>query len=109
MKFDSRLYRKLSEPTSIEEANANLDKLHAALTTIREQCHIADMVVIVKVAIETGEGEGEGYIPTEMQFGNLVEHEAMVARSLGVIQGHRQMLIAAISKAALNAGRKEGL
>ena len=107
MKFDSRLYRKLSEPTSIEEANANLDKLHAALTTIREQCHIADMVMIVKVAIETG--EGEGYIPTEMQFGNLVEHEAMVARSLGVIQGHRQMLIAAISKAALNAGRKEGL
>ena len=107
MKFDSKLYRKLSEPTSIEQANANLDKLHAALTTIREQCHIVDMVVIVRVAIETG--EGEGYIPTEMQFGNLVEHEQMVARSLGVIQGHRQMLIAAISKAALNAGKKEGL
>ncbi len=108
MKFDSKLYRKLSEPTSIEQANANLDKIYAALTTIREQCHIADMIVIIKVAIETGEGE-EGYIPTEMQFGNLVEHEQMVARSLGVIQGHRQMLIAAISKAALNAGKKEGL
>ena len=107
MKFDSKLYRKLSEPTSIEQANANLDKLHAALTTIREQCHIVDMVVIVRVAVETG--EGEGYIPTEMQFGNLVEHEQMVARSLGVIQGHRQMLIAAISNAALNAGKKEGL
>lgn len=107
MKFNSKLYRKLSEPTSIEEANANLSKLHDKLEVLRADCHIADMVVIVRVAIETG--EGEGYIPTEMQFGNLVEHEAMVARSLGVIQGHRQMLIAAISKAALNAGRKEGL
>ena len=107
MKFDSKLYRKLSEPTSIEEANANLDKLHDKLEVLRADCHIADMIVIVKVAIETG--EGEGYIPTEMQFGNLVEHEQMVARSLGVIQGHRQMLIAAISKAALNAGKKEGL
>jgi hypothetical protein len=107
MKFDSKLYRKLSEPTSIEEANANLNKFHDKLEVLRADCHIADLVVIVRVAIETG--EGEGYIPTEMQFGNLVEHEAMVARSLGVIQGHRQMLIAAISKAALNAGRKEGL
>ena len=107
MKFDSKLYRKLSEPTSIEQANANLDKLHDKLEVLRADCHIADMVVIVRVAVETG--EGEGYIPTEMQFGNLVEHEAMVARSLGVIQGHRQMLIAAISKAALNAGKKEGI
>ena len=108
MKFDSKLYRKLSEPTSIEQANANLDKLHDKLEVLRADCHIADMIVIVQVAVENGDGEGP--IATEMQFGNINEHEEMVVRALGVIQGHRQMRhVAMREKAALNAGKKEGL
>ena len=75
-------YRKLSEPfVSNEEANAALTKFLKAVEDARNECHMMDVHVLVKVAVTSGDREIHGM--SSAHFGNLLEGAQMCAWGLG--------------------------
>ena len=68
-----KLFRKLSEPITDEQADKNLEKFHEELKRLREECHIPNLVLICSVNIEDKESEtGEKTVASTAMMGNVL-------------------------------------
>lgn len=89
------LYRRLSEPwPTPEDANAALREFDAEVAKLREKFRIPNLIAVCEInALRTEDGR-EGTAMIVLRWGNASEHEALVARALGLVQADRQWQIA---------------
>lgn len=81
-KMDPANYRKMSEPLPEKETSENLQKFMEAVEKLRNEFHMQDVHVIVKMSILREDGtEGAGM--SSAHFGHALEAGVMCAWSLG--------------------------
>ena len=103
-----KLYRELSEPFASSEAvNEGLENFFADLGELRKKHKIRDLVVLVSLSYMSQDGTDELDTITQMEYGDAMKHEMMLAHTLGLVQAERQELIAkCLAKGIKRGGRK---
>lgn len=87
------LYRQLSEPfAGADAANDAIAAFFADVRAAREKHRIADVQVVVSVAIDYGEHQGQAV--TSHGLGDSLRAESMLAWALGKEQTERRASIA---------------
>lgn len=98
-----KLFRKLSEPITDEQADKNLEKFHEELKRLREECHIPNLALICSVNIEDKESEtGEKTVASTAMMGERANWSMLVAHLYGGIQED----LANVLARATQAGKK---
>lgn len=81
-KNDVANYRKLSEPfADAEKANADIEKFFEMVGVARNECHIMDAHVIIKINVLRG--DTETLAMTSAHYGNGLEGAGMCGWALG--------------------------
>lgn len=95
---DPANYRRLSEPFPDQEsAKRRIGEFWDAVAKLRNELHITDVHIIVRVNVVDEAGE-EGVVMTAAHFGNSIESEAMCAWALGQEAALRESTIGKLLK-----------
>lgn len=102
-----KLYREMSEPhENMEALNAALGSFFDDVAELRKKHKLRDVVFIVNTSYVAKDGEEiDGGV--HGSFGNSLNHESMLAHTLGLVQANRQESIAKMLGKGLKAGRRE--
>lgn len=95
---DPANYRRLSEPFPDQEsAKRRIGEFWDAVSKLRNELHITDVHVIVRVNVIDAAGD-EGVMITASHFGSAIEGEAMCAWALGHEAAMRESTIGKLLK-----------
>jgi hypothetical protein len=94
---DQANYRRMSEPfENIEKANESVNKFYKLIETARNECHIMDIHIILKINVIRGNSEGSALLSSH--FGNSLESAPMCAWGLGQEQAEYKAAIREFTK-----------
>jgi hypothetical protein len=106
-KSDPAKYRKMSEPhASMEAINEDLCAFQVAVGALREKHKLRDVIVCLQASYLTSDGEEvDGGI--HFGFGNAMNHEMLLAHTLGMVQADRQEMLAKFVRKGIRAGSRK--
>ena len=82
-----KLYRKLSEPITDEQATENLERFHVEFRKLREECHVPNVALICSVNTIDEESETvEKTLASTIMCGDRSAWSMLVAHLYGGIQ-----------------------
>ena len=92
------LYRKMLEPhASEEEFMAAMDKFQAGIRALREECRVAEVVVIFETPAMSKDENGEVFETVgrgQLHMGCEAVHDILLARELGRLRADRAVVLA---------------
>lgn len=92
-KHDPENYHKMSEPhESSDKANEALKLFYDKVSEARNECKMADVLIVVKDSVKYSDGKIGGFLH-QMQFGNQSNGVSMAAYAYGQLQYEEKELI----------------
>lgn len=92
---DPERWRALQEPhESIDAVNAASKAFLDAVSELRVQHRIADLLIVMHVRVKTDDGERDAMLP--QFYGDFLRHEGMAAYAYGEAASSRQQYLSDI-------------
>jgi len=94
---DNVLYRKLDQPITREAAQAHMDRFFEGLRTLREECHIPNLLVVSGVTLLDDNGAEFDTLSVH-HLGETSKAVGMAAYCYGKMQADQQAYIGRLLK-----------